>query len=365
MIKARPFLFLAACGTAAVAFTLLFGTTSYAQQDDRQQDISGAIRIFNDAKKKLNDAKNRSDYLKDQFDEMAYQTNRYVKKLSDVRISQKLSKLRTELKNAKSTEQKAQAKKSVRQALVEYFDGDMKQRQAELNRLMSRSDKMSEALKKRAAAKERLVDLQLKSFKYEIEGLGLFSKRSKSSGRASEFDPFGGDGFEPSNAFTPRNRVPNDTFSNFGVANASTSETGLGSRKKSKKTNSLKIAMDSVNKARQKVQSAKSEEDRTKAATELRNTLNEYFDKDLKAREQELDTINEGLKKMQAGLKKRADAKDDIVDLQLQIIVNEAEGLGFFRKSASSSSHDDSLLMQSGFRSPGRVRRTETRRVAR
>lgn len=333
-MKARSFMFVAVSGTAAIVSIVLFSTTSYTQQISAQQ-TSAAARQFKNAKSLYEDLQNPFNTLFRQ------------------------------LKNAKSVEQKAQAKKSVRQALVEYFEGDMKQRQAELNRLMSRSDKMSEALKKRAAAKERLVDLQLKSFKYEIEGLGLFSKRSVSIGRASEIDPFGGDGFEPSNAFTPRNRVPNDTFSNFGVANASTSETGLGSRKKSKKTNSLKIAMDSVNKARQKVQSAKSEEDRTKAATELRNTLNEYFDKDLKAREQELDTINEGLKKMQAGLKKRADAKDDIVDLQLQIIVNEAEGLGFFRKSASSSSHDDSLLMQSGFRSPGRVRRTETRRVAR
>ena len=62
-------------------------------------------------------------------------------------------------------------------ALTEYFDLDMRQRRAELDRLTKRSDDMVALLTKRAAAKDQLIDLQLKAFKYEAEGLGLFSER--------------------------------------------------------------------------------------------------------------------------------------------------------------------------------------------
>ncbi|MEO2014998.1 MAG: hypothetical protein ABGZ53_11575 [Fuerstiella sp.] len=69
----------------------------------------------------------------------------------------------------------------------------------------------------------------------------------------------------------------------------------------------------------------------------LSRVLGEYFDRDMNACQREIDAINAGLKQMFDGFSKRATAKDDIVDLQLQIMVNEAEGLGFFRMSAPSS----------------------------
>ncbi len=96
----------------------------------------------------------------------------------------------------------------------------------------------------------------------------------------------------------------------------------------------VKAAIFRVNDAHRRFRKAKPEEDRTKAMTVLSKALGEYFDRDMYARQQEIDAINGGLKKMLDGLTKRATAKDAIVDLQLQIIVNEAEGLGFFRTSA-------------------------------
>lgn len=298
MIKAQSFLFLTVCGMVTLVSIVSFGTSSFAEQRLGQPSITL-------------EALPSPNNVNVQFNQPAFPNSKYLMDPGDVRISQKLNKLRIELKNAKSTEQKEQTKKSVREALVEYFDADMKQREAELDRLKARSEKMSAALKKREAAKEQLVDLQLKSFQYEAEGLGLFSKPSNQSRRAFESVP---------------------SYVTVPIYGYSASKTD-------KKPGPLKVAMNAVNKARQNVRSATSDEDRTKATTELRNALSKYFDVDLKARQQEMDTINAGLEKMQAGLQKRADAKDDIVNLQLQIIVNEAEGLGFFRKSASRTLH--------------------------
>lgn len=328
MMKARSFMFVAASGITAVVSIVLFSTTSYAQQNPTQR-TAAAARQFGMAKKLYEDLQNPFNALLKQ------------------------------LKNAKSVEQKAQAKKAIQAALVEYFNTDMKQRRTELEKLTSRSSGMSAALEKRAAAKEQLVDLQLKSFKYEVEGLGLFSKQHAESQRKErqKLGYFAAPS-RPVDRPSASHIAPNGLVPHIAPD-------GLVTVTWSLDVSPLKTAMRRVAEGQKKLQNAKSEEDQKKATSELRNALSEYFDVDMKTRQQEIDKINTGLKKMEGGLQKRADAKDDIVDLQLQIIVNEAEGLGFFRKSASSSSHDDSLLMQPGFRSPGRVRRTETRRVAR
>lgn len=89
--------------------------------------------------------------------------------------------------------------------------------------------------------------------------------------------------------------------------------------------------------ARSKLQGAESAEDQSKATTELREALGEYFDRDMEFRQKELDEVKKGLRTMSDRLQKRAKAKDEIVDLQLQMIVNEAEGLGFFSGSDASN----------------------------
>ena len=82
--------------------------------------------------------------------------------------------------------------------------------------------------------------------------------------------------------------------------------------------------------ARLRLQGTASPEDEAKVTAELREALGEYFDRDMEFRQKELVEVKKGLVDMSDCLKRRADAKDEIVDLQLQMIVNEAEGLGFF-----------------------------------
>ena len=59
------------------------------------------------------------------------------------------------------------------------------------------------------------------------------------------------------------------------------------------------------------------------------------FDEDMKARETELEKLETRLAKLRAQLDRRRKAKDEIIQLHLKVLVNEAEGLGFSGASFS------------------------------
>ena len=59
-------------------------------------------------------------------------------------------------------------------SMTAYFEADMKLREAELTGIKKRVDDMEQHLNKRAAAKQEIVDLQVRMFEKEAEGLGFF-----------------------------------------------------------------------------------------------------------------------------------------------------------------------------------------------
>jgi hypothetical protein len=61
----------------------------------------------------------------------------------------------------------------------------------------------------------------------------------------------------------------------------------------------------------------------------LETAVTKAFDDDQKTREAELAKLEERLKKLRGQLDRRGKAKADIIQLQLKVLVNEAEGLGF------------------------------------
>lgn len=67
------------------------------------------------------------------------------------------------------------------------------------------------------------------------------------------------------------------------------------------------------------------------AATELmQKTLNETFDADMKRREQELTKLEERLKVLRQQMTRRQAKKGEIIELQSRVLLNEADGLGFY-----------------------------------
>ncbi len=74
---------------------------------------------------------------------------------------------------------------------------------------------------------------------------------------------------------------------------------------------------------------AESDEDKKQAEEDLREALSEEYDLSLESHENNLAQLRARLEELEQELAKRRDAKDQLVDLRLQMIVNEVNGLGW------------------------------------
>ena len=63
---------------------------------------------------------------------------------------------------------------------------------------------------------------------------------------------------------------------------------------------------------------------------QIEQKLSAIFDQDLAVRQKELEQVKQRVADLESLFEKRKATKDDIVKLQMQTIVNEAQGLGFF-----------------------------------
>lgn len=79
----------------------------------------------------------------------------------------------------------------------------------------------------------------------------------------------------------------------------------------------------------QKLREGDEENDEDELKSKLRDVLVEHFDLRMSKREEELEKLEERLDKLRDELSNRRSAKNDIVDLRHQSLVNEAQGLGF------------------------------------
>lgn len=110
-------------------------------------------------------------------------------------------------------------------------------------------------------------------------------------------------------------------------------------------------------------------EKETKKA-ELKKKLTDIFEADMKARKAQADEIETRLKKLQDQYKAREAAKDSIIDLQIQVLEKDADGLGFPKSSETTSNTESSrnrlspLLGQSAVEMPALLRGAESREVS-
>jgi hypothetical protein len=85
-----------------------------------------------------------------------------------------------------------------------------------------------------------------------------------------------------------------------------------------------------IHEAASKVRDAGDATSREKATKELTKLLDEYFEQDMKNRTQELTDIQKRLQNLQTQLDRRRAKKQEIIDLQAKVVLNEADGLGFY-----------------------------------
>lgn len=101
---------------------------------------------------------------------------------------------------------------------------------------------------------------------------------------------------------------------------------------------SAQVQVNPTSAAVQKYQTAETDEARAAAEKELREAVTEQFELLVKEREEQIADLQARLAKLTEQLQKRRDAKDQIVDLRVQVLINEAKGLGFHPDAGSSFS---------------------------
>jgi hypothetical protein len=87
--------------------------------------------------------------------------------------------------------------------------------------------------------------------------------------------------------------------------------------------------MGQFRKAMEAYKSAESESDKALAKKELHGLLVEQYDNSLTRYEEHLNELEKKIATMREQLSRRRDARDEMVELKLQMVVSEAEGLGW------------------------------------
>lgn len=90
-----------------------------------------------------------------------------------------------------------------------------------------------------------------------------------------------------------------------------------------------------VEKLKDELGEAKDDKQKTALTDKLKGAVDKCFENDMKTRETELTRLQQRLDKLRAQLERRRKAKDEIVQLEVKVLANEAAGLGFSTSPAS------------------------------
>jgi hypothetical protein len=88
--------------------------------------------------------------------------------------------------------------------------------------------------------------------------------------------------------------------------------------------------MRAIHEAATALSEAEGDDARAEAKKKLSTLLDEYFEADMERRERELAEVEARVNKLHSTLERRREKKKDIIDLQIEVLLNEADGLGFF-----------------------------------
>lgn len=235
--------------------------------------------------------------------------------------ARKLQEMKRKLKQFKDD---AQFENVVRSNLGQFFDDDLAYRKQQLEQLAKRIEWNEAQFKQRLQARDELINLQLRSFQLDAQGLGLTTDPTQSAvSQMASISP----GRRSISITQPLSAQPANQFpSTFSGAAGMTA--AVPSKPRSD-------ALVRIRRARQALAQSKDGDSEKKSIEELKTALGEYFDSDMNVRRSELDALKRELSELEEKLTERANAKDEIIELQRKMIVNEANGLGFFRKDAN------------------------------
>ncbi len=90
---------------------------------------------------------------------------------------------------------------------------------------------------------------------------------------------------------------------------------------------------DALRQAAAALRDAKDDAAKTAAQGQLTELLDKVFEEDMQRREQELAQVEQRTKDLRALMGRRREKKNEIVQLQIKVLLNEADGLGVFNES--------------------------------
>lgn len=197
----------------------------------------------------------------------------------------------------------------------------MERRQSEVDSIRERVRRLKALIEKRKASKERIVELQFKVQVNEVAGLGFSVRQSRRAGGMSPYGPGMDEMLMMGDSGAGQSRsMLGGVAGGFGGTEPAVPDP----REKAERVLGAAIA---------KLRSASSQGDRQAATKELLPALEGYFVADLKVRERELKAIRKRVDRLDTLIERRRKARKEILSLQLEVLTNEAEGLGFFSTS--------------------------------
>jgi hypothetical protein len=87
---------------------------------------------------------------------------------------------------------------------------------------------------------------------------------------------------------------------------------------------------EAIRAAAAEIRDAKEGDDRKAAQKKLDEALSKYFDDDMVQREKDLKQVEERVTKLRDLLERRRASKQEIIDLEAKVALNQANGLGFY-----------------------------------
>lgn len=239
-----------------------------------------------------------------------------------------LQKTLETLKQAKDEEARKKSLETLSSVVSQLFDEDLKRRESEVGDIRNRAAKLKTLIDKRKESKDRIVDLQLKIQLNEVEGLGF---TVKPNGRKQFESLYLGDmaglGMGSAMGIDPGVRYPQVLGIPGGDMYAGGDAAGAADDPRRQSETAFHAATA-------KLKVANSEEERQAASQLLRSALEDYFAADLGVREREVKGIHERVESLDKLIERRRQARDQVISLQLEVLKNEADGLGFFSTSS-------------------------------
>jgi hypothetical protein len=106
--------------------------------------------------------------------------------------------------------------------------------------------------------------------------------------------------------------------------------------------------MNRIREAAKALVDAEDDDAREDAERNLNEQLDGYFEEDMKRREEELAGVERRVKELRELLERRREKKDDIIRLQVEVLQNEANGLGFFSAEGAGGASGGNVLFWQG-----------------